>query len=90
MRWLRRHRFGSLGVALIALALVATACASGPDEPDKVHVLTWDGTVNPVMARYIDRGIDAQAAILVRRDVEGDQRLVVVGTAATVSTTATA
>ena len=36
------------------------ACAGGPDAPPgAVHVLTADGTVNPVMERYLSRGIGA-------------------------------
>ena len=46
-----------LGLLLILLG-AAAACTS-TKEPDHVHVLTWQGAVNPVMERYIDRGIDA-------------------------------
>jgi membrane-bound serine protease (ClpP class) len=76
MRWLIRRPFGTLGIALIALALLATACSSSPSDSDKVHVLTWDGDVNPVMERYIDRGIDAAEkanapAVVIRLDTPG-------------------
>ena len=71
----------SLRRVLVALAFVASvtifACAGGPDAPPgAVHVLTADGTVNPVMQRYLDRGIDAAeereaAAVVVRLDTPG-------------------
>jgi membrane-bound serine protease (ClpP class) len=67
---------GSLGLALIALALLATACSAASKDPDRVHILTWDGDVNPVMARYIDRGIDAAEksdarAVVIKLDTPG-------------------
>jgi membrane-bound serine protease (ClpP class) len=76
MRWLVRRPLASLGIAFIALALLATACSSSPSDSDKVHVLTWDGDVNPVMERYIDRGIDAAEkanapAVVIRLDTPG-------------------
>ena len=52
----RRRRL-SLAGALLLLGIVA-ACAPSIDERDAVHVLTYDGVVDPVMERYIDRGID--------------------------------
>jgi membrane-bound serine protease (ClpP class) len=63
-----------LGVFLMLLGLVA-ACSSSR-EPDRVHILTWDGDVNPVMARYVDRGIDtaedsAARAVVLRLDTPG-------------------
>ena len=58
MRQVRLFLFG----AFIAVAALLLACNSGPDtSPGAVHVLTTDGVVNPVMDRYIDRGIDAAA-----------------------------
>jgi membrane-bound serine protease (ClpP class) len=60
----------------IALAFLATACG-GPGGPEgAVHVLKADGDVNPVMARYIDRGIDqaedAKAlAVVIELDTPG-------------------
>ncbi|HZP26716.1 MAG TPA: nodulation protein NfeD [Dehalococcoidia bacterium] len=67
----------SFGLALIALALLAGACGSGPSaDPGDVHVLTADGDVGPIMSRYIDRGIghaestDA-AAVVIRLDTPG-------------------
>ncbi len=46
------------GIALLLVAGMAMACASSIDEREAVHVLETDATVNPVLARYIDRGID--------------------------------
>jgi membrane-bound serine protease (ClpP class) len=56
---------------------MSMACAAGPEaEPGAVHVLTADGTVNPVMNRYIDRGIDnaedeEAGAVVIRLDTPG-------------------
>ena len=66
---------GSLAVLLGALVLVAAACGPG-GAPGAVHILTTDGDVNPVMERYIDRGIDNaedhQAnAVVIRLDTPG-------------------
>jgi membrane-bound serine protease (ClpP class) len=61
---------------LVPLALLATACG-GPGGPEgAVHVLKADGDVNPVMERYIDRGIDqaedAKAmAVVIELDTPG-------------------
>ena len=52
-RWLRPRL--ALGLMLVIIGLAA-ACA-GTKPTDRVHVLTWKGDVNPVMERYIDRGI---------------------------------
>ncbi|MCH8052061.1 MAG: nodulation protein NfeD [Chloroflexi bacterium] len=66
-----------LFAAFTAFAAVLIACNSGPDTaPGAVHVLTTDGVVNPVMDRYIDRGIGAAenrdaAAIVIRLDTPG-------------------
>ncbi len=73
MRQLRLFLFGGF----IAFAAILIACNSGPDTaPGAVHVLTTDGVVNPVMDRYIDRGIGAAeardaAAIVIRLDTPG-------------------
>ena len=73
MRQVRLFLFG----AFIAVAALLIACNSGPDtSPGAVHVLTTDGVVNPVMDRYIDRGIDAAedreaAAVVIRLDTPG-------------------
>ena len=61
----------------ILLAAISFACSDGPDTPPgAVHVLTTDGDVNPIMERYIDRGIDAAedeeaAAVVIRLDTPG-------------------
>src|SRR5687768_15067598 len=66
-----------LGLTLIVLGTIAAACGgSGDVEPGQVHLLTWDGIVNPVMERYIDRGIDdaeesQAAAVVLRLDTPG-------------------
>ncbi len=55
----RQLSFYRLSIASILLALgVLVACAPSIDREEAVHVLTYEGTVDPVMARYIDRGID--------------------------------
>jgi membrane-bound serine protease (ClpP class) len=61
--------------ALLLLGVLA-ACAPSIDEREAVHVLTYDGVVDPVMAGYIDRGIDeAEAtdarAVVIRLDTPG-------------------
>jgi membrane-bound serine protease (ClpP class) len=66
---------GSLAVLFGSLVLIAAACGPG-GEPGAVHILTTDGDVNPVMERYIDRGIDNaedhQAnAVIIRLDTPG-------------------
>jgi len=73
MRQVRLILFGAFTV----LATILIACNSGPDTPPgAVHVLTTDGVVNPVMDRYIDRGIGAAenrdaAAVVIRIDTPG-------------------
>jgi len=65
-----------LVLLVVALAVLATACG-GPGGPEgAVHVLKADGDVNPVMERYIDRGIDqaedAKAmAVVIELDTPG-------------------
>jgi membrane-bound serine protease (ClpP class) len=65
---------------LLAAALLAAgalmACAPSIDERDAVHVLTADATVNPVLSRYIDRGIDEAErtdgrAVVIKLDTPG-------------------
>jgi membrane-bound serine protease (ClpP class) len=76
LRSSRRIRF-ALAALLLLASLGIFACAGGPDsEPGATHVLTADGTVNPVMNRYIDRGIDAAekeeaGAVVIRMDTPG-------------------
>ncbi len=77
----RRPRTGRAARVLALLAVLwgtfSFACAGGPDAPPgAVHVLTAKGTVNPVMDRYIDRGIDAAegddaAAVVIRLNTPG-------------------
>ena len=72
----RRLRWaGSLAVLFGSLVLVAAACGPG-GAPGAVHILTTDGDVNPVMERYIDRGIDnaedhQATAVVIRIDTPG-------------------
>jgi membrane-bound serine protease (ClpP class) len=73
---LTRGRRLLLGVVLLSLGVIAAACGSDTREPGQVHVLTWDGIVNPVMERYIDRGIDTAersdaAAVVLQLDTPG-------------------
>ena len=77
MPWMRRLVFvRRLLLLLVALAVLATACG-GPGGPEgAVHVLKADGDVNPVMARYIDRGIDQAedanaVAVVIELDTPG-------------------
>lgn len=70
----RKARLGVAG-ALIAFGLLS-ACATSIDVDGAVHVLTVDGTVDPVLARYLDRGIDeaertGAAAVLIKIDTPG-------------------
>jgi len=73
---LRRIRL-ALSLSAILFAGLTFACAGGPDAPPgAIHVLTTDGDVNPVMERYIDRGIDAAedeeaGAVVIRLDTPG-------------------
>ncbi|HUF53976.1 MAG TPA: nodulation protein NfeD [Dehalococcoidia bacterium] len=66
-----------LFAAFTVTAALLFACSAGPDtQPGAVHVLTTDGQVNPVMERYLDRGIDAAedadaAAVVIRLDTPG-------------------
>jgi membrane-bound serine protease (ClpP class) len=70
-RWLR------LGfAALLLLAGTAAACAPSIHERNAVHLLKADSEVNPVMERYIDRGIDEAErtdakAVVIRLDTPG-------------------
>lgn len=62
--------------ALVALLPLAAACARHVAGDDAVHVLTADGDIQPMMQRYIDRGLDeaehdhARAAVI-RLDTRG-------------------
>jgi membrane-bound serine protease (ClpP class) len=74
MRTLGRRPLLVVGLLLIAAGLLASCASSKPE--DRVHILTWDGIVNPVMERYIDRGIDtaersSARAVVLRLDTPG-------------------
>lgn len=61
--------------ALLAAGVLA-ACGARIDERGAIHVLTADGQVDPIMNRYIDRGIDEAertdaAAVVIRLDTPG-------------------
>ncbi len=70
-------RRGWLGVACVLLLLGSlSACATSIQVEGAVHVLTADGTVDQVMARYIDRGIgEAErkhaVAVVIKIDTPG-------------------
>jgi len=69
-----RGPFLFLGALLLALGLVS--CATSIDQKNAVHVVTIDGTINPVMARYVDRAFDDAKdsdakAIVLRVDTPG-------------------
>jgi len=71
--WGRRAR---LTLGLVAFALGLAACSRSFDQQGAVHVLTIDGVINPVTARYVERGIDAAedsraAAVVVQLDTPG-------------------
>lgn len=77
-----KRRAARVRVLLSAFALISLlgsfACsAAGPDTaPGAVHVLTTDGDVNPVMERYLNRGIERAeendaAAVVIRLDTPG-------------------
>src|SRR5437667_12598718 len=76
LRSSRRTRFG-LAALLLFASVSIFACAGGPDAPrGATHVLTANGEVNPVMQRYIDRGIGAAedknaGAVVIRMDKSG-------------------
>ena len=77
MPWRRRLVFvRRLLLLLVALTVLAVACG-GPGGPEgAVHVLKAHGDVNPVMARYIDRGIDQAedanaVAVVIELDTPG-------------------
>src|SRR4030042_1141591 len=73
---LRRFRRTASIALLCAGVLAAFSCGASVDTREAVNVLTADGIVNPVMARYIDRGIDAAedadaTAVVIRLDTPG-------------------
>lgn len=73
-RSVSRWRLALAGMLLVIGTLAA--CAPSIDEIEAVHVLTYDGTVDPVMKGYIDRGIDEAErtdarAVVLRLDTPG-------------------
>ena len=69
-RWRR-----ALAGLLLFLGVLG-ACAPSIDQREAVHILTYDGVVDPVMAGYIDRGIDEAEktdarAVVLRLDTPG-------------------
>ncbi len=65
-----------LAALLSAWALTVLSCRASVDTREAVNVLTADGVVAPVMARYLDRGIDAAedadaTAVVIRLDTPG-------------------
>lgn len=71
------HRRWRLLLASTLLALgIGALCAPSIDVDGAVHVLTYDGVVDPVMEGYIDRGIDEAEdtdarALVLRLDTPG-------------------
>ena len=64
-----------VGGALLLLGLLS-ACATSVQVEGAIHVLTADGTVDQVMARYVDRGIDEAerkhaVAVVIKVDTPG-------------------
>src|SRR5262245_61985457 len=62
--------------AIVLVAGLAAACAPRVSQQNAVHVLTADFDVNPVMERYIDRGIDEAErtdgkAVVIQLDTPG-------------------
>ena len=73
----RHLSFSRLTIAGVRLVFgVLAACAPSIAQEEAVHVLTYEGTVDPVMVRYIDRGIDEAErtnarAVVIRLDTLG-------------------
>jgi membrane-bound serine protease (ClpP class) len=70
------RRFRLAVAAVLLLAGLAAACAPSISERGAVHILTADSEVNPVMQRYIDRGIDEAErtdaeAVVIKLDTPG-------------------
>jgi membrane-bound serine protease (ClpP class) len=75
-RQIRALRLGLSLFALLAGGLIFACAGQADGPPGSVHVLTADGTVNPVMERYINRGINAAeddeaVAVVIRLDTPG-------------------
>jgi membrane-bound serine protease (ClpP class) len=76
LRLARDRRAFRLAAASVLLLGLLSACAPSIDQREAVHVLTYDGNVDPIMARYIDRGIDEAEetngrTVVVRLDTPG-------------------
>jgi membrane-bound serine protease (ClpP class) len=75
--WLLPGRRQRTAIWLAFLVLgITSACAPSIHQRGAVHVLTYDGVVDPVMERYIDRGIDEAErtdarAVVLRLDTPG-------------------
>jgi membrane-bound serine protease (ClpP class) len=70
----KRNALLLLGAVLLALGLAG--CAASIKEKNAVHVVTIDGEINPVMARYVESAIGAAedsdaAAVVLRLDTPG-------------------
>jgi len=70
------RRIRAACAALLVAAGVLVACAPSISTRGAVHILTADADVNPVMERYIDRGIDEAErtdakAVVVQLDTPG-------------------
>jgi membrane-bound serine protease (ClpP class) len=71
-----KRRTLRLIAAAMLLVGVFSACAPSIEQQQAVHVLTYDGNVDPIMARYVDRGIDEAEdtngrAVVLRLDTPG-------------------
>jgi membrane-bound serine protease (ClpP class) len=77
MRYITHPRRLLLALTLVMIGLLASACGgSSTKASGQIHVLTWHGIVNPVMERYIDRGIDTAErsdalAVVIKLDTPG-------------------
>jgi membrane-bound serine protease (ClpP class) len=76
MRYIKHPRRVVLGFVLMLIGGLFIACGGSTRESGQVHVLTWDGIVNPVMERYIDRGLDTAErsdalAVVIQLDTPG-------------------
>jgi membrane-bound serine protease (ClpP class) len=70
----RRNALLLFGAVLLALGLAG--CAASIKEKNAVHVITVDGEINPVMARYVESTIGTAedsdaAAVVLRLDTPG-------------------
>ena len=54
-------RWAAMACLLLGMALALTGPSLAQDAQPRVHLLKIDGTITPVMAQYVDRGIDKAA-----------------------------